>query len=100
MADTVYPAYQMLKGLQRPLEFMGLRGRYIFWGALTAGGALIGFIAAYLCAGFLPGLVALFLALAAGGLTIMVKQMKGLHSKKEDKGVFVFARFREARLKP
>ena len=23
--------YQMFKGLQRPLEFMGLQGRYITW---------------------------------------------------------------------
>ena len=28
--------YQMFKGLQRPLEFMGLQGRYITWAAVTA----------------------------------------------------------------
>lgn len=33
MAQTVETnmEYQMFKGLQRPLEFMGLQGRYITW---------------------------------------------------------------------
>ena len=26
------PSYPVFKGLQRPLEFMMLRGRYIYWG--------------------------------------------------------------------
>ena len=28
-----YPDYPVFKGLQKPLEFMGLRGRYIYWAA-------------------------------------------------------------------
>ena len=31
-----YTDYPMFKGLQRPLEFMGLQGRYITWAAITA----------------------------------------------------------------
>lgn len=42
-----YPDYPLFKGLQKPLEFMGIQGRYIYWAAATAGGAIIGFIAAY-----------------------------------------------------
>lgn len=95
MAEEDYATFKLLKGLQRPLEFMGLRGRYIFWGALTAGGALVGFIAIYLMAGFLLAIGTAFVALAVGGLTIMVKQMKGLHTKKEDKGVYVYARMKK-----
>lgn len=34
----------MFKGLQRPLEFLGLQGRYIVWAAITAGISLLGFI--------------------------------------------------------
>ena len=37
----------MFKGLQRPLEFLGLQGRYIVWAAITAGISLLGFIITY-----------------------------------------------------
>jgi hypothetical protein len=36
MADTKqerFPDYPIFKGLQRPLEFFGLQGRYIYWAA-------------------------------------------------------------------
>ena len=45
--DGRYPDYPLFKGLQRPLELMGLQGRYIYWAAGVAGGAIVGFIAAY-----------------------------------------------------
>ena len=61
--DTRPLEYPMFKGLQRPLEFMGIQGRYIYW--------------------------------AAGAALILLKQRKGLHSKKNDKGVFVYARSKE-----
>ena len=38
--DGRYPDYPLFKGLQRPLELMGLQGRYIYWAAGVAGGAL------------------------------------------------------------
>ena len=31
--ETRYPDYPLFKGLQRPLEVMGLQGRYIYWAA-------------------------------------------------------------------
>jgi hypothetical protein len=31
-----YPDYPLFKGLQKPLEFMGIQGRYIYWAAATA----------------------------------------------------------------
>ena len=37
--DGRYPDYPLFKGLQRPLELMGLQGRYIYWAAGVAGGA-------------------------------------------------------------
>lgn len=42
-----YPDYALFKGLQRPLELMGIQGRYIYWAAGAAGGAIVGFILAY-----------------------------------------------------
>jgi hypothetical protein len=51
-----YPDYPLFKGLQRPLELMGLQGRYIYWAAGVAGGAIVGFIAAYCLMGFVARL--------------------------------------------
>ena len=79
-----FPDYPIFKGLQRPLEFFGLQGRYIYWAAATAGGAVAGF-------GFVAGLVLLVLAVAVGGVLIVMKQRKGLHSKKSDNGIFIYA---------
>ncbi len=84
----------MFKGLQRPLELMGLQGRYIYWAAAAAGGAIVGFIVMYIAMGFVAGLITLVAAIGVGVAVIMLKQRKGLHSKKCDKGVFVYARSR------
>lgn len=89
--ETRYPDYLVFKGLQRPLELMGIQGRYIYWAAGTAGGAIVGFIAAYCLLGFVAGLIALTAILSAGISLIIVKQRQGLHSKRIDKGVFVYA---------
>ncbi len=91
-SDTRPLEYPMFKGLQRPLEFMGIQGRYIYWAAGAIGGAIVGFIVAYCLSGFLAGLVVLVLTLCGGAALILLKQRKGLHSKKNDKGVFVYAR--------
>lgn len=89
--ETRYPDYPVFKGLQRPLELMGIQGRYIYWAAGTAGGAIVGFIATYCLLGFVAGLIALTAILSAGISLIIVKQRQGLHSKRIDKGVFVYA---------
>ena len=86
-----FPDYPIFKGLQRPLEFFGLQGRYIYWAAATAGGAVAGFILGYCIFGFVAGLVLLVLAVAVGGVLIVMKQRKGLHSKKSDNGIFSYA---------
>ena len=89
--DERYPVYPLFKGLQKPLEFMGIQGRYIYWAAASVGGAVIGFILAYCFFGFVTGLIALAISLLAGAALIFVKQKKGLHTKKEDRGVFIYA---------
>ena len=83
--------YPVFKGLQKPLEFMGLKGRYIYWAAATIGGALLSFLISYIIFGFLVGLILLTLILGFGGTMTFVKQHKGLHSKKTPKGVFIFS---------
>ena len=92
MTDTGYSGYPIFRGLQRPLEFMGIQGRYIYWAAATAGSAILGFILGYCLAGFLTGLIILVIALSTGAALIFIRQQKGLHSKHCDKGVFIMAR--------
>lgn len=89
--DVRYPTYPLFKGLQKPLEFMGVQGRYIYWAAASIGGAVIGFIIAYCIFGFIAGLITLAVSLLVGGGFIFIKQKKGLHTKKEERGVFVYA---------
>ena len=89
--DERYPDHPLFKGLQRPLEFMGIQGRYIYWAAGAAGGAIVGFIIAYCLAGFVTGLVVLVSVLSTGIALIMLKQRKGLHTKKDSCGVYVYA---------
>ena len=89
--DERYPDYPLFKGLQRPLEMMGLQGRYIYWAAGAAGGAIVGFIIAYCLLGFVAGLIVLATVLSTGIALIILKQRKGLHSKKNDRGVYVYA---------
>lgn len=89
--DERYPDYPLFKGLQRPLEMMGLQGRYIYWAGGAAGGAIVGFIIAYCLLGFVAGLVVLAAVLSTGIVLIILKQQKGLHSKKNDRGVYVYA---------
>lgn len=92
--DNRYPDFQLFRGLQRPLEFMGLQGRYIYWAAASAGGGLLGFIIAYCIAGFVAGLVILAASITVGAALILIRQRKGLTSRKEDKGYFIIARTR------
>ena len=82
----------MFKGLQRPLELMGLQGRYIYWAAAAAGGAIVGFIVMYIVLGFVAGLITLVASVGVGAALIMLKQRKGLHTKKCEKGIFVYSR--------
>ena len=91
MTEEQYQDYPMFKGLQKPLEFMGIQGRYIYWAAGAIGGAIVGFILAYCLIGFVAGLITLVAALGTGAALIFLKQRKGLHSKKEDKGIFIYA---------
>ena len=90
--NTSYPEYPVFKGLQRPLEFMGLRGRYIYWAAVTAGCAILSFIVVYSLLGFVVGLVVLPVIAAVGIALIILNQMKGLHTKKEFQGILIYRR--------
>ena len=89
--DTSYVDYPLFKGLQKPLEFMGIQGRYIYWAAAAVGGAIIGFIISYIIGGFVAGLVTLVVFVVTGAALVLFKQRRGLHTKKTEHGVFMYA---------
>ncbi|RZJ69584.1 MAG: DUF4133 domain-containing protein [Flavobacterium sp.] len=81
-----FPIY---KGLEQPLSYKGLKGKYIGWG--------IGSLAAGIFIGGLIGAIfnmylGIFFSLALGGglfAYTLYRQKKGLHDKKREKGIFV-----------
>jgi hypothetical protein len=84
--------YLIYKGLQRPLAFMGLQGRYIGWAAIGAGCSFITFAALFAIFDFWIALLGLSVCLMFFICLIAYKQKKnGLFSKrKKSKGIFVF----------
>ena len=80
----------VFKGLQKPLELMGIRGRFLIMAALAVGGAFLGFILFSLILGKAAGFIALLAILAGSYATIIVKQRKGVHNKRRDNFVRMF----------
>ena len=82
--------YPVFKGLKKPLEFMGIRGRFLTLAAAAIGVSFVGFIVFSIALGKLAGFVAMLVMAAAGLVTIYVKQRGGLHNKKRDRGIFIY----------
>lgn len=77
--------YMMFKGLQRPLEFMGIRGRFIYIAAGAIGASFLGFLLISFLFGRIIGFIGMFLIIALSLLFIFLKQKNGLHDKKRCK---------------
>ena len=82
--------YPVFKGLQKPLEFMGIRGRFLILGGAGIGVSFGGGSAVAISIGKRAGLSGLRVMAVAGLLTIYVKQKGGLHNKKRHRGVFIY----------
>lgn len=80
-------SYPVFKGLQKPLEFMGIRGKFIYYAAATFLCGFIGFLVFNILMGFFGGLIALVAIAGTGIITIFIKQKLGLHAKKRYKGL-------------
>lgn len=87
--------FPVFKGLQKPLEFMGIRGRFLTLAAVAIGVSFVGFIAFSIVLGKLAGFIAMLVMAAAGLATIFVKQRGGLHSKKRAKGIYIYKNIRK-----
>ena len=92
--------YPVFKGLQKPLEFMGIRGRFLTLAAAAIGVSFVGFIGFSIALGKLAGLgtITLFIAMlvmaVVGLVTIYVKQRGGLHNKRRAEGIYVYKNLR------
>lgn len=81
--------YPIFKGLQKPLEFMGIRGRFLTFAALAIGMAFIGFIIFSIALGKLAGFIAMIILALIGLAIIYIRQRNGLHSKRRDHGIYI-----------
>ncbi|WP_316847078.1 DUF4133 domain-containing protein [Pedobacter psychrodurus] len=81
-----YPIY---KGLQKPLSYKGLKGKFIAWGAAAlALGLLSGGLSGALVNMYLGSAVTL-LSIPVMFSFILYRQKKGLHSRQRDRGIFI-----------
>lgn len=81
-----FPIY---KGLQKPLEFKGLKGKYIYW---AVGSLLTGLVLGALTISLLNmwlGAIVLVGCIAGGLVFIASKQKHGLHSKAISRSYFI-----------
>jgi hypothetical protein len=85
-----YVGYPVFKGLQKPLEFIGIRGRFLTFAAGAIGLSFVGFIVFSIIMGKLAGFIAMLVIAITGLITIYIKQRSGLHAKKRKKGIFIY----------
>lgn len=90
-----HEGYPVFKGLQKPLEFMGIRGRFLTQAAGAIGVSFVGFIGFSIVLGKLAGFIAMLVMALAGLVTIFVKQRGGLHNKRRSRGIFVYRNLRK-----
>lgn len=81
--------YLMFKGLQRPLEFMGIRGRFIYIAAGAIGASFLGFLLISYMFGRLIGFIGMFIIILISLLVIYFKQKNGLHDKKRCRDILM-----------
>ena len=86
--------YPVFKGLQKPLEFMGIRGRFLTLAAAAIGVSVVGFIVFSIALGKIAGFIAMLVMAVAGLVVIYVKQRGGLHNKRRAKGIYVYKKLK------
>jgi hypothetical protein len=81
--------FAIYKGLQRPLVFKFLKGKFIYYGAavVVAGIIIAGLVTAIISS--IVGLVVLFGTTVPGLLYVINKQKEGLHNKKRERTIFI-----------
>ena len=85
-----HPTFPILVGLQKPLEFKGIRGRFLKWMAIIVGVAMFGTLILLSLVDAIAGFSFLLITVAAGYMIIRVKQKQGLHNKKRSKDMLIY----------
>ena len=82
--------FPVFKGLQKPLEFMGLRGRFITLAAISIGVCFFGYLLFSTFFGQLIGFIVTAVLIILCLIVIYMKQKQGLHSKKRYTGIVIY----------
>lgn len=83
-------SFDVFKGLQRPLEFMGIKGRFLILFAVAIGGSFLLFLILAAIFTKTVGFIAMAVFAAGSVITIFIKQKQGLHSKKKENSAFIY----------
>jgi len=87
--NQTHSAYQVYKGLQKPLIFRGFKGKFIYIGFSFVIGGLILCIVISSLVSFLVGGLTLIVVMFGGLALTAQMQKKGLHNKRLDSGTFI-----------
>lgn len=82
--------FPLFKGLQKPMEFFGIRGRFLYMAAAGIGGAFMGFLIFSSIFNKGIGFAALVGIAGVSYLYVRVKQKQGLHSKQRCRDILVY----------
>lgn len=93
-----YQIYPIFTSLQRPYEFMGLKGRYIFWVAGGVLGAIVAFFLLYTTIGVMYAAITFIVITGTSIGFTFIRQKKGLHTKKEFSGICIYKKMYEIQL--
>ncbi len=84
--------FRVYKGLQKPLVFKNLKGRYIFWAGGALGGSFLLCIVVGMLVSMIYGLISLFVSAAVSMGYVLYRQSKGLYSHKTAYGYYTVRR--------
>ncbi len=84
-----HPTYNVYKGLQKPLIFKGLKGKYIYYGIGSIVGSLLLCAIVAVISSFLYAGITLIVGIFGGLFLSAHNQKKGLHKKDKRKGIFI-----------
>lgn len=81
--------FKVYKGLQRPLVFKSLKGKFIYWGASVVCTSFLLCVVVGSIFGMAYGLVVLLVSSLGGLYLVIQQQSRGLHSKSPKAGIYV-----------
>lgn len=90
---TEHPSYSVYKGLQKPLIFKGLKGKFIYIGGACVIGALLVSAIVSTLASFMWGGITLVIIMFGGLGIISQLQRKGLHKRQTKRRIYCITHF-------